>query len=152
MKKDNLANSLNSKIKMCSEFINKLNYEKHFFKPALEGITDAGNKLQLGFSCYGLKFFYLSGQWESLSASEKTNWTKTINSFQTEDSKFPQNSYVDKNYIYNLNKFNFQTYMKELTKSLINNSGIKSYDSKAVFERKSINAETKQAISTLSSW
>ena len=89
------VNSLNSKIKMCSEFINKLNYEKHFFKPALEGITDAGNKLQLGFSCYGLKFFYLSGQWESLSGSEKTNWTNTINSFQTEDSKFPQNSYVD---------------------------------------------------------
>ena len=66
MKKDNLANSLNLKIKMCSEFINKLNYEKHFFKPALEGTTDAGNKLQLGFSCYGLKFFYLSGQWDKI--------------------------------------------------------------------------------------
>ena len=149
MKKDHLANSLNSKIKMCSEFINDLNYEKYFFKPALEGTTDAGNKLQLGFSCYGLKFFYLSGQWETLSENEKINWTKTINSFQTQNSKFPQNSYVDENYIYNLNIFNFQIFMKELAKSLLNNSGIKSYDSKAVFERKSINAETKQAISTL---
>ena len=103
MKKDNLANSLNSKIEMCSEFINELNYEKHFFKPALEGRTDAGNKLQLGFSCYGLKFFHLSGQWEKLADVEKINWTNTINGYQTQDSKFPQNSYVDKNYIYNLN-------------------------------------------------
>ena len=69
----------------------------------------------IGFSCYGLKFFYLSGQWETLSGSEKINWTKTINSFQTDDS-VSQNSYVDKNYIYNLNKFNFQTFMKELKK------------------------------------
>ena len=149
MKKDNLAFNLNSKINLCSEFINKLNYDNYFFKPALEGVTDAGTKLQLGFSCYGLKYFYLSGLWERLDDDEKMNWTNTINSFQTQDSKFPQNSYVDKNYIYNLNKFNFQTFLKDSVKSLLNISGIKSYDSKSVFERKSVNAETKQAISSL---
>ncbi len=149
MKKDNLVNNLNSKIKLCSEFINKLNYDKYFFNPTLEGFTEAGSKLQLGFSCYGLKYFYLSGQWDKLADDEKINWTDTINSFQTQDSKFPQNSYVDNNYIYYLNKFKIQTFLKESAKTLLNNSGIKSFDSKAVFERKSINAETKQAISTL---
>jgi hypothetical protein len=126
MKKDKLAYNLNSKIKLCTEFINKLNYDKYFFKPALEGKTDAGTKLQLGFSCYGLKFFYLSGQWEKLNDDEKINWTNTINSFQTQDTNFPQNSYIDKNYIFYLNKFNFDTFLKELAKSLLNNSGIKS--------------------------
>lgn len=149
MKKDNLLINLNSKIESCTEFINKLNYDKYFFKPALEGVTDAGSKLKLGFSCYGLKFFYLSGQWEKLSDNQKIDWTSAINSFQTQDSRFPQNSYVDKNYIYFLNKFNVKSFIKDSAKSLINNTGIKSYDSKAVFERKSVNAETKQAISTL---
>ena len=149
MKKDNLVNNLNSKIKLCSEFINKLKYDKYFFNPTLEGFTEAGSKLQLGFSCYGLKYFYLSGQWDKLADDEKINWTDTINSFQTQDSKFPQNSYVDNNYIYYLNKFKIQMFLKESAKTLLNNSGIKSFDSKAVFERKSINAETKQAISTL---
>jgi len=149
MKKDKLVSNLNSKIDQCTEFIVKLNYDNYFFKPALEGVTHAGNKLQLGFSCYGLKYFYLSGLWEKLNDDEKTNWINTINSFQTHDSKFPQNSYVDNNYIYNLNKFNFQTFIKESAKSLLNNTGIKSYDSQSVFERKSVNAETKQAISTL---
>ena len=149
MKKNNLAYNLNSKIKYCSEFINKLNYDKYFFNPTLEGLTEAGSKLQLGFSCYGLKFYYLSGQWEKLADDKKINWTNTINDFQTQDSKFPQNSYVDNNYIHYLNKFNIQNFLKDSAKSLLNNSGIKSFDSKEIFERKSINAETKQAISTL---
>ena len=70
MKKDNLAFNLNSKINLCSEFINKLNYDNYFFKPALKGVTDAGTKLQLGFSCYGLKYFYLQ-VWEKLNDDEK---------------------------------------------------------------------------------
>ena len=47
MKNDNLTNNLNSKIKFCSEFINKLNYDKYFFNPP-RGMTEAGSKLQLG--------------------------------------------------------------------------------------------------------
>ena len=129
MKKDNLAHNLNTKIESCSEFINNLNYEKYFFKPTLEGITEAGNKLELGFSCYGLKFFYLSGQWEKLSEDKKINWINNINSFQTQDSKFPKNSYIDKNYIYYLNKFKIQEFLKESAKSLLNNSGIQAHSS-----------------------
>ena len=115
MKNVNLTNNLNSKIKFCSEFINKLNYDKYFFNPTLEGTTEAGSKLQLGLAVMGLKFFYLSGQWEKLADVEKINWTNIINSYQTQDSKFPQNSYVDENYIYYLNKFKIQKIFKRIS-------------------------------------
>ena len=86
---------LNSKIKSSSEFVTKLNYENYFFQPALAGVTEAGAKLELGFSCYGLKYFYLSGLWDNLSTTEKQNWIEKINSYQLSDSKFPGNSFVD---------------------------------------------------------
>ena len=140
---------LNSKIKSSSEFVTKLNYENYFFQPALAGVTEAGAKLELGFSCYGLKYYYLSGLWDNLNTTEKQNWIEKINSYQLSDSRFPSNSFVDPNYIYYLNRFNLNKTIKNIIKNIINSSGIKSYDSKNVYEKKSINAETKQAIATL---
>ena len=145
----NSAAELSSKINSSSEFVNKLNYKNYFFKPALEGVTEEGSKLELGFSCYGLKYYYLSGLWENLSKIERKKWIEKINSYQLSNSKFPNNSYVDPNYIFYLNKFDLSKDVKNIIKNLINSTGLKSYDSKSVYERKSVNAETKQAIATL---
>ena len=149
MKNNYSINNLNSKINSSIDFMNNLRYEKYLFKPVQEGLTDAGSRLQLGFSCYGLKFFYLSGQWDKISSEDKENWVGFINSFQTIDPRFPKNSYIDKNYIYYLNKFETKKFLKDSIKNILNFTGVKLYDSKYVYEKKSVNAETKQAIATL---
>ena len=76
------------KINSCSEFINKLKYNEYYFKPALEGVTEEGSNLELGFSCYGLKFNYLSGSWDDLSKNDKNNWIDKINSYQLSDKVY----------------------------------------------------------------
>lgn len=137
------------KINRGQEFYNSLNYDDYYFYPAKKGLTKAGNELKLGFSCYGLKYYFMTGKWDELNSAYQMNWIDSINNFQTKNSKFPKNFYIDFKYLYYLNKFNLVQSTKNQVKSIFNLIGLKNYDLFEDFERKSVNAETKQAVSTL---
>lgn len=149
MSNQELISDLHKKIESSTEFMMQLRRSKYFFMPALEGVTKDGSKLELGFSCYGLKFFYLVDFWNELSDVEKYGWVAQINSYQRNHSIYPKNSFIDENYFNALTKSDFKDDLKYLIKLFINITRIRTYDTKRMFRKKSINAETKQAISTL---
>tara|TARA_B100000900_G_scaffold405343_1_gene414809 strand:- start:26 stop:1132 length:1107 start_codon:yes stop_codon:yes gene_type:complete len=131
------------------EFVQSLNYEKFYFKSLNDGATDAGKELTLGFMCYGLKFYFMTNLWSNINNELKTDWVNIINSYQVEKSQFPKNSYIDPNYIKFFNSSSPSVKAKNFTKSFLTLTKIKNYESQKEIFKRSINAETKQAISTL---
>ena len=123
--------------------------DKVSFHPSLSGLTNEGEKLQLGFSTYGLKLYYMLGIWDQLDNNHKDKWSKFINSFQQNIKSFPKNSYIDPVL---LNSYKEQTLKKssiDLIKKTMNFSSKYNYETNEVKLSKAINAETKQAIATL---
>ena len=49
--------------------------------PASKGLTKYGKKLNLGFTCYGVKLNKLNGQWENLSKAKRDAFINYIYSF-----------------------------------------------------------------------
>ena len=132
------------------EFIKQLKAKDSFrFRPSLRGVTDYGNSLSLGFSCLALKSFYMTSEWKALNKKEQEDWIKYINSFQTEQSNFPKNSYIDKTIIESYKNEKFNEKIKNFIKLLLSLNPNYNYDSKKVKLNKTINAESKQAVSTL---
>lgn len=122
----------------------------HFsYYPALSGVTEDGKKLNLGFSCYALKIKYMIGQLNKPDMDYINSWVKFINSFQKNNTIFPDNSYIDPALIESYNKLNFNSTIKEAVKLSLSTLKIKQFESKTLKLKKAINAETKQAISTL---
>ena len=63
----------NNLIENLTEFIQTLeNPEKkyHYF-PVLSGATFRGNEVELGFSCYAMKCYFMLNQWEKLDLEVK---------------------------------------------------------------------------------
>ena len=123
--------------------------DEYTFYPANLGLTENGKKLSLGFSCFGLKIYYMTGQWDNLSPEEKNDWTNFLNSFQSSERKFPDNSFIDKNLINAYKKFGLKENSKYFVKASLNLLPRFNLDSKNTAIKKAINAETKQAVSTL---
>jgi len=144
-----ISQSLKNNINKGQEFFEGLIFDQFKFYPAHEGLTTAGKELRLGFSCYGLKYYYMSGKWDKLDSIIQENWVNYLNSFQSSESKFPNNSYLDNQYLKYLNKFSINKFVKEQLKKTLNITGLRSFETKKSYEKKSINAETKQAIATL---
>lgn len=117
--------------------------------PVLDGITNEGKELELGFSCYVVKIKYMLGLWDKIEEDKKKDWTKFLNSFQKEESNFPKYSYIDNAYLSNARKTKLDESIKDIGKQIFSNLNIKKYDSKKVRIFNSVKAETKQAISTL---
>tara|TARA_X000000368_G_scaffold314550_1_gene252141 strand:+ start:145 stop:1254 length:1110 start_codon:yes stop_codon:yes gene_type:complete len=141
----------NNLIENLTEFIQTLeNPEKkyHYF-PVLSGATFRGNKVELGFSCYAMKCYFMLNQWEKLDLEIKENWVDYINSFQSKNKKFPQSSYIDNVVLNDYETFNLKKGFKNFIKFSVNSMGIKSYELEKQKLDKTIVAETKQAISTL---
>ena len=134
--KDNLFNFLMS-LKKNNDFE---------FYPALDGLTNAGKNINLGFSCFALKCFFILDKWEDLENNEKDRWAKYLNSYQTNnDSKFPYGSFIDINYLNLIEKTDIQKESKRILKKLIQ----KNYKSKKQEVDEFIRAESKQAIASL---
>ena len=128
--------------------IKKPNKNFSYF-PTESGLTKGGRNLELGFSCFAIKIFYILGYWEKLSDEEKINWGNYINKFQQNILNIPNNSYVDNVLVDNYLNIDFSRIHKDFAKFLLNNLNIKNYDSKKDNLQTSVRAETKQAISTL---
>ena len=60
------------------------------FLPAKDGLTSYGKSLKLGFSCYALKIYYMTGEITNLTNKELSDWTNYIKSFQKITTKIFQ--------------------------------------------------------------
>jgi len=119
------------------------------YYPTTGGLTRAGKSIELGFSCYAMKIYYMTSNLENLSSEDKNNWVNFINSFQATDSQFPDNSYIDKNLVDSIKSFELSESLKYQVKNVLSKLNIKRYDSKNDLIMKSVNADTKQALATL---
>lgn len=132
-------------------FLNTLRSEEnsfHFF-PSANGVTNAGKTISLGFSCYALKIYYITGLWEDLNELEKRNWLDYINSFQDNNPKFPENSFLDYSYIKEFKKEQSKKIIKNSAKFISTKIGYKKFDNSLLQMETNIRAESKQAISSL---
>lgn len=133
-----------------NEYLSSLEKKTDFqYYPSKEGLTSVGNQLSLGFSCYAIKIFYMTGKWDELPENKQRSWIKYINSFQVKTSNFPDNSFVDPIYLNSFQTIGYKQNIKFLTKSILNLLPSLKYDGKNTTISKGINAETKQAVSTL---
>ena len=103
------------------EFIKNLQTEEQFtFKPANDGLTIYGESLSLGFSCLALKSYFMTSEWDKLTEEQKTKWSSFINSFQVGNSRFPKNSFVDREMVKSYMNISFDNKVKyQLKKFLI---------------------------------
>jgi len=131
-----------------ADFVMRLKKKDSFSHfPLSKGLTRNGNLLSLGFTCYALKIFYMTGKWDNLSDSEKNGYVNFVNSFQTHTS-FPKNYFLD-NELYKSYKNLSSTTFKYLLKDTLNKTGKFNFSSKQQDLEKALNADNKQAISTL---
>ena len=119
------------------------------YLPAKRGVTDIGKSIELGFSCYALKIYYMTSNWDTLATEKKDEWHDFLNSFQSVHKNFPNNSYIDEFLISSLSEVGIIENFKDITKSTLTKLNVKQFDSKSIKIKKAVNAETKQAISTL---
>ena len=121
----------------------------YHFLPARKSLTKAGRSLTLGFSCYSMKLHYILNLFTKLKMSSE-EWSVYINSYQKSTPSFPDNSYIDNIYLEHYKKFNLSGSFKSVVKTSLNLSGYFQYESRKSYLEKSIRAETKQAIASLS--
>ncbi len=131
-----------------NNYLNSIKIDEFNYLPALKGVTKTGKSLSLGFNCYVIKCLFILNEWNNLDDKIKNDWVNYINSFQINNENFPQNSYIDENYIKSFNNFFSGHNLKFKLKQAMNLLG-SNYETKNVYLTNSIRAETKQAISTL---
>ena len=132
-------------------FLNKLRKDDHnyMFFPMEKNLTRYGEKLNLGFSCYALKIYYMLGLDEELSTKDLDSWTQYINSFQKPSDDFPKGSFIDENYLKYFSKKNYYYNYKFQIKNILNDFNFSKGSSLESYINKGVLAESKQAISTL---
>lgn len=131
-------------------FLEKLKKNNEFeFRPSIDGVTQNGECLNLGFSCYALKINFMTGSWHNFSSEYRESWNKYILSYQSSSRMFPLNSFIDEALLSGYNKLSKQEELKYFIKTILNILPFFNYDSKKTAILKAINAETKQAIATL---
>lgn len=133
-------------------FINNLNTNNQYeYKPALTGVTEQGNNIKLGFSCYALKIFYILDKLDKKSNEKHliAGWTKYLNTYQKKDSDFPENSYIDDKFLKYSKQRRFENLIKDYIKQSLNFTGLKTYKTSQQKLVDSIKAESKQTISTI---
>lgn len=131
-------------------YLSKLQKENFYqFFPALNNLTKYGKELELGFSCFGLKIYYILGLWDKLSLEDKDEWIGYLSSFQIENPKFPVNSYLDTALLASYSENKVKNFAEDSIKSILNIFPHNNYETNNKKLLKAVNAETKQAISTI---
>jgi hypothetical protein len=128
------------------------------FLPCLEGATDLGRRVALGFSCFALKLYSILRRWESLDAGRKDRWVEYLRAFQVgerlEGIPASRGAFVDPAVVYEARAYgryprqffyHAYSYLCHPRELLHDRFG---FDRRAARERVVI-AETKQAIATL---
>ncbi len=122
---------------------------EYSYFPARDNLTYYGKNLSLGFSTYALKIFFILNEWEKLSQEQKNAWINYILTFQKNDNRFPINSFIDKYLVENYQDLDLKRKSLDITKKTLNFITKSNYETNQFRLVKAINAETKQAISTL---
>ena len=150
MKKNHNLN-LNDLSESLKKYLYTLQKNNQFeFFPMNYPDLEYGSKLKLGFSCFAIKSFYIMGETENFTNSKLTNWAKYINSYQVDKYPYVKGSFVDQSLVdYYNNEKKLLTSIKDVGKKGINRFTSKNYETNNLKLTKAINAETKQAISTL---
>ena len=133
------------------QFLNSLRNDssEYRYSPALEGVTEAGKNLSLGFSCFAIKIFFTLNLWNTFTKLEQDSWLEFINSHQESKKNLPKNSFIDRGLHQYYQQVNIRRSLKELTKKTLNvfpKYNLISFNQQYV---NSIKAESKQAIATL---
>jgi len=122
---------------------------KTSFYPALNGLTNIGKSLNLGFACYGLKIFKMTGEWDRMNNEEKKYFLDYLKSFQINHKEFPKNYFIDKKLLLGYKQIFSIENGKFLVKNILNKITDSNYVDKKTRLKEAINADNKQAISTL---
>ena len=139
---------LNDNINLFFENLSK-GSQPYSFLPSIGGVTSSGSKLSLGFSCYALKTYFMTGLWDNLKQNEKNEWANFINSFQNDNLSFPPNSFLDTGYIEGFKNEQYKKILKNTAKIVSTKIGYRKFESINNQLRTFVRAETKQAISSL---
>lgn len=107
------------------------------YAPCLQGATDVGREMGLGWSCFALKLHHMLGAWENAPASEREAWLGFIRGFQRTDDR--EGAFIDPPEIAFLERRTLRDHVWKLL------GRGKPKD----FARSIVLAETKQAIATL---
>lgn len=135
--------------KKLPSYLKSLNKGQFQYLPVKTNFTKAGEELNLGFSCYALKLFYITNLWDNLDDLDKKSWCNYINSFQINSKQFPTNSFIDGKFLEYSSAFSLTKQFKNLIKSILNLIFTNKYILNNQKLEDSIKAETKQAIATL---
>ena len=106
--------------------LKKQNDTFNFF-PALEGLTSAGKNLNLGFSCYALKIFFILGLWEKLDSESKKSWKNYISDFQINKKNPSENLFIDTSYLSYYQRLSLNKLLKNTSKKILNLAGVGRY-------------------------
>ena len=129
-------------------FINSLKKSETSFKPVLDGLTESGKNIELGFTCYALKTLYTINSLTVTDSKEIKKFSEFIKSFSKNKKSFPDYSFIDENYLNGYKKKYFLKLFKNFVKFSLGR--LKFVEISPNFKLKEfISAETKQAISTL---
>lgn len=112
--------------------------ERGRFHFCLNGLTKAGEKAGLGFSCFALRIFYITGLWDGLNSEEKTAWIKFLQSYQSSKDS-DTGAFIDVPVLESCD-----SWQERLKRFLPGRKGYQNIS----FKRAVVNAETKQAIAT----
>jgi hypothetical protein len=120
------------------------NKYKHF--PTSSGLTKSGKLIELGYSCFALKTYYILGEWDKFDQNYQNGWINYINSFQTTQSYFPNNSFIDQNYLNSFYESKNKKIIKDTLKPILGKGKFESKKSEAL---RHVRSESKQAIASL---
>jgi hypothetical protein len=144
---NNLNSTKNNFIDSTYKFLESIKYSDNQYQFVKQGLTKHGSELKLGTACFGLKINYILGNLNNEATTLQAS--EYLNSFQKSIQGYPKNSFIDEAYLNYFRAANLKVALKHKAKELIAGAKFKPPYSKSDYLKKSIRAESKQAISTL---
>ena len=136
--------------KLSIKYLDSLKQDSNFnYYPVSKSPTYIGKKINMGYNCYAIKLYKITNEWSELSQKYQDSWIKYLMDFQTNEIDVYNNYFIDPMVVEYFNKHFSAFNLKNLTKSTLNMLLKKNYELKDRHIFKTINADSKQAISTL---
>lgn len=130
-----------------SKYLKKLNYDDFLFFSNNQFNNDSYNLPRLGNSCYAIKLKIILDEWKDINDNIKIKWINFLSSFQIHEYEIFNTYFVDE-VIYNYH-FESASKVKDIAKTLVNKFANRNYKKSSLKLFESINAESKQALSTI---
>ena len=130
-----------------SNYLEKLNYDDFLFFSNNQFSNDSYNLPRLGNSCYAIKLKIILDEWNDVNDNIKKKWIDFLSSFQIHEYEEFSTYFVDE-VIYNYH-IESANKVKDITKKLVNKVANRNYKISSLKLLETINAESKQALSTI---